>query len=403
MIVRKILVRKKPLVPKLSRRPNRLFYSSVEDRKTELPERVEERIPDLFRLQSCNFFTDRWKIFAFRVAEPLPKNLVRTRLHSIEGRIQIEEKNGLEVFFKIPRDVRVNLSEHLPIRQRMELTGLDPLTPNPCRAGGFKEIRIFRHEPGSSQTPDLNQELRSFTSAFMKKTRLERLAETIHDCARCPRLVAYTRKIAKEKRRAYQAETYAGRPVSGFGDPAARLVLVGLAPAAHGANRTGRVFTGDRSGDWLYRALHKSGFANQPESHSQGDGLKLRDAWVTCSVRCAPPGNKPTPTEFKNCRPYLNEELDLLESMKVALALGAIALETLYEYFRERNLVLEKTKWKFGHGKSWRLRDGRLVLASFHPSQQNTFTGRLTETMFDSVFARARDEIKGSRPKALRR
>lgn len=227
----------------------------------------------------------------------------------------------------------------------------------------------------------------------MTDSRLDRLARTIHGCTRCPRLRAYCLKVATEKRRAFRDETYVGLPVSGFGDANARLVLVGLAPAAHGANRTGRIFTGDRSGDWLYRALYKAGFANQATSRESRDGLVLRDAWVTCAVRCAPPGNKPLPIEFARCRPYLDEELGLLKKAHVFVALGALALATLESHHRVRENVREKTKWKFKHGAVFRLIDGRLVLASFHPSQQNTFTGKLTEPMFDSIFTAAVKEM----------
>lgn len=177
--------------------------------------------------------------------------------------------------------------------------------------------------------------------------------------------------------------------MNGFGDPTARIVLVGLAPAAHGANRTGRIFTGDRSGDWLFRALHKAGLANQPTSDHAGDGLTLQDTWVTCSVRCAPPDNKPEPKEFENCREFLHEELDLLTDARVYIALGGIALGALQKYLSGKKVVREKSKWKFAHGAEFLLADGRLVLASFHPSQQNTFTKRLTEPMFDSVFSAA--------------
>ncbi len=200
--------------------------------------------------------------------------------------------------------------------------------------------------------------------------------------------------IAQEKRKAFRDEVYWGRPISGFGDPLARLVLVGLAPAAHGANRTGRIFTGDRSGDWLYRALFRAGFANQPTSRSRDDGLTLRDAWVTCSVRCAPPDNKPLPLEFARCAPYLEEEIALLARAEVFVGLGAIGLDAIQSELRRQGLVVEKTKWKFKHGGEYRLLDGRSVLASFHPSQQNTFTGRLTEPMFDAIFARARELLR---------
>lgn len=219
--------------------------------------------------------------------------------------------------------------------------------------------------------------------------KLRALSHRIEACERCPRLRTHCRTVAHEKRKSFQADIYWGKPISGFGDPSARLVMVGLAPAAHGANRTGRMFTGDRSGDWLYRALFKAGFANQPTSVRADDGLKLKDAWVTCAVRCAPPENKPLPKEFENCRPYLGEELGLLTEVRVYVALGAIALTALENYLREKELVIEKIRWKFAHGSEFLLKDGRRVIASFHPSQQNTFTKRLTEPMFDRIFRSA--------------
>ena len=225
------------------------------------------------------------------------------------------------------------------------------------------------------------------------RSHLASVSREIIDCDRCPRLRNHCRQIAIEKRKAYQTEDYWGRPVPGFGDREARFVIVGLAPAAHGANRTGRIFTGDRSGDWLYRALHKQGFANQPESFARGDGLELEDAWVTCAVHCAPPDNKPLPLEFKACSPHLAAELGALSpSSRVFLALGGLALKNLWPHLAPGRAAVPK----FQHGSEIALPSGRTLLLSYHPSQQNTFTGRLTEPMFDAVFLRAR-ELLGDR------
>lgn len=213
---------------------------------------------------------------------------------------------------------------------------------------------------------------------------LELLAADVVACRRCPRLVAWREQVATEKRAMFRDEEYWGRPLPGFGDPAARLLVVGLAPAAHGANRTGRIFTGDRSGDWLYRALYRAGFANQPTSVRRGDGLALTDAYITSPVRCAPPANKPTTEERDACAPFLDRELALLTEVRVVVALGGFAA----------NLIAARAgvspRPKFGHGAEWELGDGRTLICCYHPSQQNTFTGRLTEPMMDAVFSRAR-------------
>ncbi len=187
--------------------------------------------------------------------------------------------------------------------------------------------------------------------------------------------------------------TYWARPVPGFGDPATRLLIVGLAPAAHGGNRTGRIFTGDESGNWLYAALHRTGFANQPTSTRRDDGLRLRDAFVTAAVRCAPPANKPTPTEIVTCRRYLAGELTLLVRVRVVLALGKLAHDAFLAVERARGTQLPRPLPRFGHGAEHRLASGIVLLDSYHPSQQNTFTGKLTRPMFDAIFARARELV----------
>lgn len=215
---------------------------------------------------------------------------------------------------------------------------------------------------------------------------LEQIQKEIIACESCPRLRRHCLAVAKEKRAAFREETYWGKPVPSFGDARARLVIIGLAPAAHGANRTGRMFTGDRSGDWLFRALHKAGFANQPTATRADDGLKLRDCWITASAHCAPPDNKPTPAEIDRCSRFLVGELALMKQARVYLVLGGIALNTAWPL-----LGGGMRKPKFGHGFETELPEGRTLLMSYHPSQQNTFTGRLTEPMFDRVFARAKE------------
>ena len=223
---------------------------------------------------------------------------------------------------------------------------------------------------------------------------LEALAAEIVDCRACPRLVAWREAVAAEPRASFRGETYWGRPLPGFGDPHARVLIAGLAPAAHGGNRTGRVFTGDRSGDFLFASLHRAGYANQAESTDRDDGLKLRDAYITAAVRCAPPANKPTPAERDECRPYLVRELQLLADVRVIVALGGFAYEALWTALRAAGRVLPAPRAPFRHGREVVIDADDLpaivVLGCYHPSQQNTFTGRLTPAMLDSVFARAR-------------
>lgn len=226
---------------------------------------------------------------------------------------------------------------------------------------------------------------------------LDLLNAEIIVCEACPRLVHYRHQVARTKRRQFMDWTYWGRPVPGFGDPKARLYVLGLAPAAHGGNRTGRVFTGDRSGDWLYAALHRYGFANQPTSISPDDGLRLHDCYIGATVRCAPPDNKPLPEEFAACRRYLQEELRLLTQIRVVIALGKIAFDQYLKVCQWEGRGLPGPAPKFCHGAAASLPWDVLLLGSYHPSQQNTFTGKLTRTMFHSVFAKARRELDRSR------
>jgi uracil-DNA glycosylase len=211
------------------------------------------------------------------------------------------------------------------------------------------------------------------------------LNRALVECRRCPRLVAWREQVAREKRAAFRDWDYWGRPVPGFGDHSARLLILGLAPAAHGGNRTGRIFTGDRSGDWLFASLWRTGFANQPTSVTRDDGLALRDCYITAPVKCAPPDNKPTIQERVNCAPWLERELELLDTVRVVVALGSFAWDTAL-----RHLGPVRPKPRFTHGAEAPLPHGRVLLGSFHVSQQNTQTGRLTEPMLDSVFLRAR-------------
>ena len=223
-----------------------------------------------------------------------------------------------------------------------------------------------------------------------RQAELDALEAEVTACRRCPRLVAWRERVAREKRASFADWDYWGRPLPGFGDPGARILVFGLAPAAHGGNRTGRVFTGDRSGDWLFAAMHRAGLANQPTSVSRDDGLRLRDAWVAAAVRCAPPANRPTPLERDNCLPWTERELTLLPHVRVIVCLGAFAWDAALRLRAALGDPAPRPKPRFGHGaeapgERWTL------LGSFHPSQQNTFTGRLTEAMLDAVFARSRE------------
>ena len=218
-----------------------------------------------------------------------------------------------------------------------------------------------------------------------RKRALTALAAEVGDCRACPRLVEWREHIGREKRAAYADQDYWARGVPGFGDPDAHLLVVGLAPAAHGANRTGRMFTGDRSGDWLYRALYRAGYASQPDSTALDDGLTMTGAWITSPVKCAPPENKPTTVERDTCRPFFQRELTALEKVKVIVVLGGFGYQVACQELGVR------PRPKFGHGVEVPLDDGKTLLCSFHVSQQNTFTGRLTEPMLDAVFARARE------------
>jgi uracil-DNA glycosylase family 4 len=230
------------------------------------------------------------------------------------------------------------------------------------------------------------------------KQLLHALNEQIIACRRCPRLVAWREEVARTRRAAYQGETYWGKPIPGFGDPAACLLVVGLAPAAHGGNRTGRVFTGDRSGDWLFGALHRAGYANQPISRQRDDGLELRCCYIAACVRCAPPANRPTPEERDACLPYLAAELRLLEHVRVVLCLGSFAWDGALRALRTLGYA-PKRKPRFGHGAKATVGPYTLV-GSYHPSQQNTFTGRLTEVMLDRVLRQVRRVCDRDQPEA---
>jgi uracil-DNA glycosylase family 4 len=224
------------------------------------------------------------------------------------------------------------------------------------------------------------------------REELSRIQAEVIACRACPRLVEWRERVAREKRAAFVDDTYWGRPVPGFGDPLARVLIVGLAPAAHGGNRTGRIFTGDRSGDWLFASLHRCGFANQPTSVRRDDGLRLKNAYVAAAVRCAPPDNKPTPAERDRCATYLEREVAALGLVRCIVALGSYAWDSTLRTHVALGRDRPRPKPRFGHGAEADLGD-YVLLGSFHPSQQNTFTGRLTEEMLDSVFRRAAEIV----------
>ena len=234
-------------------------------------------------------------------------------------------------------------------------------------------------------------------SAAEMKDSLVRVSRDVVACERCPRLRAWCREVALIKVRRFRDETYWGRPVPGFGDPRARLLIVGLAPAAHGANRTGRVFTGDRSGDFLYGALHRAGFANRGVARSRDDGLRLRDCYIAALARCAPPQNKPTPREILSCLEYLRREFRLFADLRAVLALGKIGMDGVLRMLREEGIVPRRKAYAFGHGVSHDLGGGLKLFASYHPSQQNTFTGKLTASRFDDVLREIRRHLGASR------
>ncbi len=221
----------------------------------------------------------------------------------------------------------------------------------------------------------------------MRRKELERLNRSIEECRACSRLVPYLEKVSREKVKRFRDQTYWGRPVPGFGDPEANLLIVGLAPAAHGANRTGRMFTGDRSGDWLYGALYEAGFANQPESRQLDDGLKLQDAYIISVIRCAPPQNKPTRKEIETCSSFFHRELALFKDAPVILCLGRLAFDEVRKYHGAKGI-------DFGHGKEHVLANGQQLICSYHPSQQNTNTGRLKWEAFTGIFERANRILK---------
>ena len=221
-----------------------------------------------------------------------------------------------------------------------------------------------------------------------KPSALQILQQEIIECRKCPRLVVYREKVAREKRRAFREWTYWGRPVPSFGDPNAKLLIIGLAPAAHGANRTGRMFTGDRSGDFLYAAMHRAGFANQPTSLHRDDGLQLTNAYISATARCAPPDNKPLPSEILNCRPYIERELELLRPRAI-LALGKIAWDAYLDILKQEKHIASRAQFPFSHGAEIQLpNDLPRLFGVYHPSQQNTQTGRVTPAMYDRVFKR---------------
>jgi len=288
------------------------------------------------------------------------------------------------------------------MRRRGRIVGVSELLPHPGVGGEFTSpVRPgtgWPHDPATSRTPRAGT-ADDVTRLATTSRSLEVLDARVSVCAACPRLVTWREEVATTRRRAYADEPYWGRPAPGLGDPAARVLVLGLAPAAHGANRTGRVFTGDRSGDWIFAALHRAGFANQPTSTHAADGLALAGVRIAAAVRCAPPANAPTPGERDTCAPWVDREVDLLPHLRVVVALGAFAWDAGLALARRRGWQVPRPRPRFGHGAQVRLAstdDAVTMLGSFHVSQQNTFTGRLTEPMLDDVLTRARDLARDS-------
>jgi uracil-DNA glycosylase len=253
-------------------------------------------------------------------------------------------------------------------------------------------LSFDQRSPGESAANLLSE---FFWDKSFPMSSLTILNREIVACRRCPRLVDYRERIAREKRRAYMDCEYWGKPVPGFGDPDARVLVVGLAPGAHGSNRTGRMFTGDSSGNFMYPVLYATGFASQPDAKRAGDGLELRDLYITAAVRCAPPGNKPSPGEISNCSEFFDREVALLKRVCVFVGLGRIGFNAVLEHLKRRGLLERKSVYIFAHGAEYELPDGRILVASYHPSNQNTQTGKLTEEMFRDVFVRVRELANG--------
>lgn len=257
---------------------------------------------------------------------------------------------------------------------------------------GFREIRPV--DAASRERRPTSLERTKVKPANNGPTNIAALNQTIIACTLCPRLIAHCKKMGEVKRRAYIEWDYWAKPVPGFGDPNARLLILGLAPGAHGSNRTGRPFTGDGSGNFMYPILHKAGFASQPTATHREDGMQLIDAYITAAVRCAPPDNKPSPEEITNCAPYLDQEFAALKNVKVVVVLGKIAFDAYLNYLKRRGILKSKAGILFGHGETYKMPDGLTLLCSYHPSLQNTLTGKLTEKMFLDVFKKTKKLIE---------
>jgi uracil-DNA glycosylase len=260
------------------------------------------------------------------------------------------------------------------------------------RADRFTAPRLVQASAALNYSLCLPKPIRVRPSAYNETHMpvwLDQLNREVVACTLCPRLVKYREKIAREKRRAYLGCNYWGKPVPGFGDPKARVLVLGLAPGAHGSNRTGRPFTGDASGKFMYPILYEAGFSNQPTATDREDGLELKNLYITAAARCAPPDNKPLPQELANCAPYLDREMNGLKNLKVVVALGRIAFEAYLNYLKRRGLLRSKGLYQFKHGAIYEMPDGKTLVASYHPSNQNTQTGKLTREMFAAIFEEA--------------